>query len=206
MKAADRRARARSIRGQRAGLITRLIADALDLVIVAVLLFGVLLAIGVVTYMLGNGQFRLPKDGPLRTAAGYSAVEITYLSLMWGADGQSYGKRILGLRALERGGGRLRPPRAFLRAVFVTFLGGPSLLWVAISRRNLAVHDIVLRTAVIYDWLPSLSSATPTSSPPPPKPAALPDGVVESGSGAATTVSGEPSAVDAEFRNPAPTG
>jgi uncharacterized RDD family membrane protein YckC len=169
-----------------------------------VLLFGVLVAIGVVMYMLGNGRFRLPTSGPLRSAAGYSVLEIVYLSVMWGADGQSYGKRILGLRALERGGGHLGPIRAFARAVFVTFLGGPSLLWVAVSRRNLAVHDIVLRTAVVHDWLPSV---TATSSPPSAEPASLPPGVaMTSGSSAATPAAVESSTVTAEFRNPARSG
>jgi uncharacterized RDD family membrane protein YckC len=153
--------------------------------------------------MLGNGEFRLPHDGPLRTAAGYSAMEIAYLSFMWGADGQSYGKRILGLRVLERRGGQLRPLRAFARAVFVTFIGGPSLLWVAVSRRNLAVHDIVLRTAVVHDWLPS--TAVPTSEPSP-APTTVPVVAAVSGSAAPTAASGEPSTVTAEFSNRASTG
>jgi uncharacterized RDD family membrane protein YckC len=160
MKAADRRARARVIRGVRAGLISRLIADAIDLAIVALILFGALVAVGVVRYMLGDGRFRLPHGGPLVTAIGYPVAEIMYLSYMWGSRGQSFGKDLLGLRVLERDGRVLRPFRAFGRAVFVTFLGGPSLLWVPFSRRNAAVHDLVLQTAVVHDW--STASSPPT--------------------------------------------
>lgn len=183
MKAADRRARARALRGQRAGLITRLIADAIDLAVVAVLLFLALVGAGVVMYMLGDGRFRLPHGGPLLTAIAYPAVEIVYLSYTWGSRGKSLGKDLLGLRVLQGDGHRLRPVRAFGRAVFVTFLGGPSLLWVAVSRRNLAVHDIVVRTACVHDW--STATATPPPIPVPP---------------------GEGVTVSAEFRNAAPTG
>ena len=184
MTAAERRARARALRGQRAGLITRLIADGIDLAIVAGLLFGGAVAIGVVMYMLGDGGFRLPHGGPIVTVIAYPLVEIAYLTTMWGADGQSFGKRILGLRVLERNGGHLRRLRALGRAVFVTFLGGPSLLWVAVSRRNLAVHDIVLRTSCVHDW------STATAITPPPHPVPAGDGLTAS----------------AEFRNAAPTG
>jgi hypothetical protein len=155
--------------------------------------------------MLGNGHFRMPKEGPLRTAAGYSAVEIIYLSVMWGADGQSYGKRVLGLRALQRDGRGLRLPRAFGRAVFVTFLGGPSLLWVAVSRRNLAVHDIVLRTAVVYDWSVGADTVTPAVVPEQPASFAV-DVATTSGSSAATSNPVESSTVTADFRNPARSG
>jgi uncharacterized RDD family membrane protein YckC len=182
VNAADRRARARAMRGRRAGLITRLIADAIDLLFVVVLLFAALVAVGVVMYMLGDGRFRLPHAGPVVTAIAYPVTEIVYLSYAWGSRGRSLGKDLLGLRVLQGDGRRLRPVRAFGRAVFVTFLGGPSLLWVAVSRRNLAVHDIVLHTAVVHDW------STASTAPAPPAPPVA------------------PVAVTAEFRNPARTG
>jgi uncharacterized RDD family membrane protein YckC len=172
MKAAERRARAGAIRGVRAGLISRLIANAIDLAIVALLLFGALVATGVVMYMLGDGRFRLPHAGPLVTAIGYPATEILYLSYMWGSRGKSFGKELVGLRVLQKNGHVLRPVRAFGRAVFVTFLGGPSLLWVPFSRRNAAVHDLVLQTEIVHDWanLPSPEAAavpvTPVAAPP----------------------------------------
>jgi uncharacterized RDD family membrane protein YckC len=161
--AADRRARARAMRGVRTGLISRLIADAIDLAIVALLLFAGLFAAGVVMYMLGDGRFRLPRGGPLLTAIAYPAIEIVYLSYMWGSRGKSFGKELLGLRVLQKEGHVLRPVRAFGRAVFVTFLGGPSLLWVPFSRRNAAVHDLVLQTEVVHDWanVAAVSEATP---------------------------------------------
>ena len=152
--------------GLRSGLITRLIADAIDLVVVAVLLFGVLVAIGVVMYMLGDGTFRLPHAGPIVTAIAFPVMEIAYLGFTWSSRGRSLGKDLLGLRVLQGDGAKLRTVRAFARATFVTFLGGPSLLWVAVSRKNLAVHDIVLRTAVIHDWSSAASPAAVATAEP----------------------------------------
>jgi uncharacterized RDD family membrane protein YckC len=152
VKSAERRARARAIRGVRAGLISRLIANVIDLAIAALLFFGVLFAAGVVMYMLGDGRFHLPHGGPVVTAIGYPVTEITYLAYMWGSRGKSFGKELLGLRVLQKDGHVLRPIRALGRAVFVTFLGGPSLLWVPFSRRNAAVHDLALQTEVVHDW------------------------------------------------------
>jgi uncharacterized RDD family membrane protein YckC len=49
-------------------------------------------------------------------------------------------------------GGRLRVSVALLRAAFcVVFPVG--LFWVAFSRENRSLQDIVFRTSVIHDWL-----------------------------------------------------
>jgi uncharacterized RDD family membrane protein YckC len=152
MKSAARRARAEQVRGQRAWLVSRLAAGAIDLVVVAILLFAVLVVVALVRYMLGDGAFHLPHAGPRFTAIAYPVTEIVYLTVTWAGRGRSAGKEIVGLRVVGSDGRPLGHLRAFGRAVFVTFLAGPSLLWVAVSRRNAAVHDIVLKTAVVYDW------------------------------------------------------
>jgi uncharacterized RDD family membrane protein YckC len=58
----------------------------------------------------------------------------------------------MGLRVVNLHGVLLRVPLAFLRAVFcVVFPVG--LFWVAFSRENRSLQDVVLRTSVIHDWL-----------------------------------------------------
>ena len=57
----------------------------------------------------------------------------------------------MGLRVAGSAGRRLHLAHALLRAAFC--IAFPvSLLWVAVSARSLAVHDLVLRTSVTYDW------------------------------------------------------
>jgi uncharacterized RDD family membrane protein YckC len=52
---------------------------------------------------------------------------------------------------VDRFGRRLSLRRALARAVlYVLFPAG--LLWVLASRRNASVQDLVLGTAVVYDW------------------------------------------------------
>jgi len=43
-------------------------------------------------------------------------------------------------------------PRAFVRAFICALIGIPLLLWAAVSKRNAALYDLPLKTAVIYDW------------------------------------------------------
>ena len=49
--------------------------------------------------------------------------------------------------------------RAAGRAVICTTFGVLSLAWAAISTRNAAVHDILLRTSVVHDWTVARSPA-----------------------------------------------
>ena len=61
------------------------------------------------------------------------------------------GKQVAGLRVVGRGGRRLSLWRSFARALlYVLFPVG--LLWVLASRRNASVQDLVVGSAVVYDW------------------------------------------------------
>jgi uncharacterized RDD family membrane protein YckC len=52
---------------------------------------------------------------------------------------------------IESSGRKLRPGRAALRAAFyVVFPIG--LVWALVSRRNASLQDLIVRTAVIYDY------------------------------------------------------
>ena len=152
MTAATRRSRAQAVTGRRAGLVSRLLADGIDLLVTAILLFGFLVAFAVVRYMLGAGTLRLPHAGTTFTAIGFPLVEIAYLATTWSASGRSAGKELVGLRVVRGDGARLEPWRAGTRAAVCTIFGGPSLLWSALSSRNAALHDLMLGTTVVHDW------------------------------------------------------
>jgi uncharacterized RDD family membrane protein YckC len=84
-------------------------------------------------------------------AAAGAAIAVGYLALSWAATGRSVGKQVAGLRVVGRVGRRLSLRRSLARAVlYVLFPAG--LLWVLASRRNASVQDLVVGTAVVYDW------------------------------------------------------
>jgi uncharacterized RDD family membrane protein YckC len=149
---ATRRARADRVRGRRAGLISRLLADGIDLVVTGMILFGALIGFAVVRYMVGSAPLRLPRVSGVFTAVAFPLTEIVYLAITWAGSGRSVGKSLVGLRVVRAEGARLGRLQATVRAVLCTFFGGPSLLWAAFSSRNAAVHDLVLHTTVVHDW------------------------------------------------------
>ena len=62
-----------------------------------------------------------------------------------------FGKLVMGLHAVTARGGDLSPLMGFARALLcLIFI--PGLLWVIVSRRNASIQDLILRTAVVYDW------------------------------------------------------
>ena len=78
-------------------------------------------------------------------------VAVLYLTACWATTGRSYGKHVLGLRVVGPFG-RLHVVGAFLRAVLCVLVP-IGVLWVAVSRENRSLQDVVLRTSVVYDWL-----------------------------------------------------
>jgi uncharacterized RDD family membrane protein YckC len=146
-----RYAEARALQGHRAGFASRVVADTIDLGVAWLLGLAALLAAGVVRYLLTGPPLRLPVLPNWLDAGAGGVVAVAYLSLSWAATGRSVGKQIAGLRVVDRAGRRLSLWRSFCRAVlYVLFPAG--LLWVLASRRNASVQDLVVRTAVVYDW------------------------------------------------------
>jgi uncharacterized RDD family membrane protein YckC len=146
-----RYAEARALQGHRAGFASRVVADAIDLGVAWLLGLAALLAAGVVRYLLTGPPLRLPVLPNWLGAGAGGAIAVAYLALSWAATGRSVGKQVAGLRVVDRAGRRLSLWRSFCRAVlYVLFPAG--LLWVLASRRNASVQDLIVRTAVVYDW------------------------------------------------------
>ena len=146
-----RYAEARALQGHRAGFASRVVADAIDLGVAWLLGLSALLAAGVVRYLLTGPPFRLPVLPNWLDGTAGAAIAVAYLALSWAATGRSVGKQIAGLRVVDRAGRRLSLWRSFFRALlYVLFPVG--LLWVLASRHNASVQDLVVGTAVVYDW------------------------------------------------------
>lgn len=142
---------ARDFQGRRAGLVTRVAAAALDFGVMAVALLAAYLLVCAVIFFAPPRGFDPPIPPLWLDLIVWHVVVVIYLATAWNRGGRSYGCHVMGLRVVGRKGRLLPVVPALLRAAFcVLFPIG--LLWVAFSRANRSVQDVVLRTSVVYDW------------------------------------------------------
>jgi uncharacterized RDD family membrane protein YckC len=146
------RERAATLQSTRAGLVSRLTADAIDLVVITILYFVILVGWATVVYLATSQSFSLPNPAPRFDAIALFVLEVIYLTVGWSGPRRTAGKALLGLRVVRRDGELVSVPRGFVRAFICALIGLPLLLWAAVSKRNAALYDLPLKTAVIYDW------------------------------------------------------
>ena len=136
--------------GRAAGVVTRAAANAVDVsLVLLVLALGYAGWVGF-RFLLAPTSYRMlaPEFEWIVVAVGIGLT--LYWTTTWAGPGRTHGDQLMGLRVVGRRGARLHLLHAGARAVLcVLFL--PGLLWVLVSRRNLSVQDVVLRTAVVYD-------------------------------------------------------
>jgi uncharacterized RDD family membrane protein YckC len=144
---------ARPFQGQRAGIVTRLIAATLDgLVIGTVLLGGYLGLVGLI-FLLNPRSFTWPQLGVVFSLTAGFVVAFVYFTVFWTVSGRTYGYLVMGLRVLGIGGRRLRFFGAAVRAAFVVLVP-IGIVWIPFSRTNKSLQDVFLGTRVVYDWEP----------------------------------------------------
>jgi uncharacterized RDD family membrane protein YckC len=142
---------ARGYQGQRAGLVSRLLASAVDLAVVAGTVGAGYLAVSAVIFLWDPARFRFPAPDRTWLLAAGGAVLFCYLSASWVINGRTWGDLLLGLRVVNYRGEPLRVSGAVIRAALcVVFPVG--IFYVAVSRANRSVADVVLRTSVVYAW------------------------------------------------------
>ena len=142
---------AEAVQGQSAGLVSRLLAAAVDAVVVLGLAAATYLGAAAVVFAWNPRTFSMPNWPPGLVLAVGGAIEIGYLTVAWWIGGRSYGGVLLGLRVVDSAGETIPFGRAFVRAVLCT-LFPLGLAWCALDVRGRAVHDLVVRSRVIYDW------------------------------------------------------
>ena len=153
------------MQGATAGIVSRLLANALDaLVVVVVLGFGYL-GVALFRLLTDRTAFSWPTPSFAALFVLYEVLLLAYFALGWSATGRSVGKQVMGLRVVSRHGRRLGFLGSLLRALAcVVFPIG--LLWVVVDPRNRSVQDLVVRSTVVYDWrrqMPAPASARPAS-------------------------------------------
>ena len=146
--------------GKPAGVVSRtvtMVTDAVVVVAEGAVLYGI---VATVRLMRRPRSFTWPKVTWQEAVAVLGVVCVIYLVWGWTSTGRTIGDRLMGLRVVDREGGRLRPIRACLRAVLCVFFPF-ALYWCALSRRSRSIQDLLLGTAVIYDWSTKVSDDGP---------------------------------------------
>jgi uncharacterized RDD family membrane protein YckC len=142
---------ARSFQGHRAGVVTRLIANIIDFIVMLSALAGTYVVWFAIDLIISGSNFKAPNPSlGVVFFAGYAILWL-YLTGAWATTGRTFGNLLLGLRVVNWQGNRVHWFGAILRSTFCLWFI-PGFFWVAISHKNQSVQDIVLRTSVIYDW------------------------------------------------------
>jgi uncharacterized RDD family membrane protein YckC len=149
---------ARPHQGHRAGIVTRTLAATLDTVLVVLALVVGYVAWAGARFLVSPRRFTFPEPSLLLSVGALLTLLTVYLAVTWALSGRSYGALVLGLRVVDRQGHRVRLGVAVVRAALSTLVP-VGLLWVAASRQNRSLADVLLRTAVVYDWQPRGGSA-----------------------------------------------
>ncbi len=144
---------AREVQSEPAGIVTRVSADLVDFALVAVFYVVSVLLVGTAEALLTNTRWHVPNVAGWIHLIGFPLIFAVYFAVGWTFTGRSIGKRIFGLRLLSRDGDQVGALRATIRALLCVVIIGPiSMVWCIFSSRRAAVHDLILRTKVIYDW------------------------------------------------------
>jgi len=152
MSRAIRNARAREMQGQRAGFVTRCLACAVDVGVVFVLYTAVLFGYAVIRFLVTSKPLQLPSPDTWIRIVLVAGVAIAYLVTSWTSTGRTIGAQVFGLCVVTEHGELISTGRAIGRALLCVTIGGPSLVWVLVSRKNAAIHDLLCHTDVVYDW------------------------------------------------------
>ena len=144
---------ARPFQGRRAGVVTRLVASAIDVPLVALALVAAYVGAAGVHFLVDPRGFRWPNPSFISFLGAMAVVMALYLAVAWAIGGRTFGDMLMGLRVVRAGG---QPIGWFLsgaRAIAYVLLP-IGLLWSAVDRRSRSLQDVVLWTAVVYDWRP----------------------------------------------------
>jgi uncharacterized RDD family membrane protein YckC len=144
---------ARPYQGQPAGIVTRVIANTVDALVVCVVLGAGYVGWASALFLVDPRGFEFPSVSLLFSLTAGTLVSLVYLWLSWWLAARTYGGHVMGLRVLGRHGHRLGPLRSLARAGFcVVFPVG--LFWCVVSPQRRSVQDVALWTGVVYDWRP----------------------------------------------------
>ena len=161
--------RAVELQGRRAGFPTRVVADVIDILIAFGIFVLIYSGLSILWDFFNSDTIQIKVQSPGINASGMWLTAVIYLTLGWASTGRSIGKQVMGLRVVRRDAKPLRPSQALARSLIcVTFYW--LVMWsVLFSRRNAGIHDMICKTVVVYDWIPSDDTRHLPTPPTPPR-------------------------------------
>lgn len=158
-----------SLLGSYAGFISRLLAMALDTVLISFTFIAMTWFVSVTATMLqlrtflgfsintvpGSAGFIDALFGPAAAGLFTLLYIVAYHTFFWTLTGQTPGKAMMGLRVVTRSGRRVTPLRGVLRVVGYLLAGLPlglGLIWILVDDCRQGWHDKISGTYVIYTW------------------------------------------------------
>ena len=133
-----------------AGLASRALAWGIDALVMAALSVALLIVVGLAGIVLGAFAVAVYLAAAFVLQFGYFAV------LEWAQQGQTVGKRVMGLRVLRLGGGRVGFYEAMVRNLLrvldslpLTYLAGAGTILA--SRRRQRLGDLLAGTVVVRE-------------------------------------------------------
>jgi uncharacterized RDD family membrane protein YckC len=137
--------------GEPAGVVSRLLANGVDFLVVLGFLGGVYLGVCGWRLLSNPSGFAFP-SAPRTIVLGLGAgFSMLYLTLCWWLAGRTYGDRLMALKVRNFRQERLLFAGAATRAA-LCLIFPIGVLWCAVNSSNRSVQDVILRTSVIYDW------------------------------------------------------
>jgi uncharacterized RDD family membrane protein YckC len=143
-------------RAEDAGVVSRAVAYAIDIVVVAVVAFGIVAGIQLFGSVLGGDVRDLGRATVPVIIAVLPWLLISYNVAFWGLTGRTPGMALLGIRVISTGGRRASWLAALIRAVVLGYFP-IGALWCLVDRRHQGVHDKVARTLVVRS-LPEIAT------------------------------------------------
>lgn len=160
-----------AIQGQYAGVVSRILAFAIDLAIISVTLMVSWWLIGATLAIIGidlldcnttdtASRMRQYIDSMCRISTLAMATFTVlfgplYFFVSWSFSGRTIGTAIFGIRIVDMEGydiGGWSAARRVLGYGVCILTLGFGFLWAAVDSRRMGLHDKIARTVVIYDW------------------------------------------------------
>ncbi|RMI29814.1 RDD family protein [Nocardia stercoris] len=141
-----------TVSGRYAGPVSRAAAAAID---VGVILGAYSLAfwlVGVLAKALFG--FSVGEGNGIVASTLLAVWAALYLTTTTAISGRTVGKGIIGLTVVSRTGSPVRPRAALVRTLAfpLSTIFAIGLALIALRRDHRALHDLIARTAVVYDW------------------------------------------------------